>query len=68
MGELMQHVNKFWNDLITSANTKRNEQVSQYQTLWNRLRYEYSTFSNELIRINQYMNDRLKDISEKHSE
>jgi hypothetical protein len=68
MAELMQRVSKFWNDLIASANAKRNEQVSQYQTLWNRLRYEYSTFSSELIRINQYMHEKIKDLSEKNSE
>lgn len=39
MGEVMQRVNKTYNDIIAAVNSKRNEQVAQYQNVWNKLKH-----------------------------
>lgn len=39
MTDLMPRVNKLYNDIITSINNKRNEQVTQYQNIWNKLKH-----------------------------
>lgn len=68
MGELIMTVTKFYNDLNTYINNKKSEHIKYYQQLWNRLRFEYSSFASELTKVNQYLNERLKEISERSAE